>query len=295
MADSKSADDNKPAPISVAFEEQISDEELDQALAEDDPEFLKSMQEMGQDNSLSLYQILITDEEQALNDEKDAWEKSGRLGQIIYKALPFIPRITLRLKKVRFAIFTFLRARWVGAKNFYYFLKTTGKKNTLDKAKEAIQHGVHSVGEAQRNFRHLNWKLKLSFFGIVALMCGTGFLMYRSWTHGILPTSDELFMPTMERVASKVQDYDPETETEPFYENLRASVNILLMPKMVVNLKRSEHSGENPMAAFEFYLEGDAPEVPIEVKDRETEIRDLMQRVVEGFTFDQVDSTDGKK
>lgn len=48
------------------------------------------------------------------------------------------------------------------------------------------------------------------------------------------------------------------------------------------------------MGAYEFYLEGMVPEVVIEIKDREVEIRDLMQRVLEEFNFDQAESAEGK-
>jgi flagellar basal body-associated protein FliL len=49
------------------------------------------------------------------------------------------------------------------------------------------------------------------------------------------------------------------------------------------------------MGAFEFYLEGEDSEVIVEVKDREVEIRDRMQRTLEEFTFDQAADADGKK
>lgn len=49
------------------------------------------------------------------------------------------------------------------------------------------------------------------------------------------------------------------------------------------------------MAAFEFYIEGYAPEAIIEFKDREVEFRDLVQRSIEEFTFDQLESGEGKR
>jgi hypothetical protein len=283
------------APISVAVDEELSDQDLDEALGEADPEFLKSMTELGKDKDLSLAQIVISDEQQALNDERDSWEKSGRIGLAIYKAFPGIAKLSLLGKKAEYFFFSKVRTIWVYTKNFFYFLATDGKKKVFGTIRQGIHAVTDRVDEAQRNFRYLSWKLKLSFFGILVLVAGTGFFIYRSITHGVIPTKDELFIPSMERYASEVFEYDPETEVEPFYENLRVSGNILLIPKMVVNLRKSAHSGENPMGAFEFYIEGMAPEVAIEVKDREIEIRDLMQRAIEEFNFDQVESPEGKK
>lgn len=297
MAESKTEheDSKKEAPISVAVDQELSDSALDEALGEEDPEFLKSITEIGADTTLSLSQIVITDEEQALNDERDAWQNSGRIGKAIYRVFPGIARVSVTLKRWQFNIFSFLRARWVSIKNFLYFLATDGKNKVLSAVKTGVHSGKETVGESLRNFRYLSWKQKLGLLGILVLIGATSFFIHRSVTRGVVPTHTELFIPTMERLATEVFEYNPETETEPFYENLRVTGNILLIPKMVVNLKKSSQSGENPMGAFEFFLEGIAPEVPLEVKDREVEIRDLMQRVAEEFTFDQVDSPEGKR
>lgn len=283
------------APISVAVDEELSDADLDSALEEADPDFLKSINEIGQDKTLSLSQILISDEQQALNEERDAWEHAGRFRKALFHLVPSVARLSFSIKKWQFLLSSFVLARWVVVKNFIYFLATDGKNKAVGK----IKHGIHTVtdriDDSQRNFRYLHWHLKLAFFGIVVLLGVTSFFIYRSFTHGVIPTNNELFIPTMERLATQVFEYDPETEVEPFYENLRVAGNILLIPKMVVNLRSSAHSGANPMGAFEFFLDAMAPEVAIEAKDREIEIRDLMQRVTEEFTFDQVESPDGKR
>ncbi len=289
------AEEKNEAPISVAVDEQLSDAELDETLGEADPEFLKSVTEIGKDKDLSLAQIIITDAEQALNDERDRWENSNRIGKALFHAFPGIARFSLAIKKVQFKIFSLLRSLWVRVKNFLYFLATDGKNKVVGGLKGGLKAITGAIGSVLGAFKNLSVKLKLAFLAILVGAVATGWFIYRSYTHGFLHPEDELFIPTMERYATQVFEYDPETETEPFYENLRASGNILLMPKMVVNLKPSGKSGPNPMGAFEFFLEGMAPEVTIEVKDREVEIRDLMQRVAEEFTFDQVDSPDGKR
>jgi flagellar basal body-associated protein FliL len=290
MAEPKS-DPKTEALISVALDEELSDAELNEALAEADPDFLKTVEEIGKDKNLSLSQIIITDTEQALNEERDAWEHSGKFGKTVFHVFPLVARLSLLLKRVKFVIFAFLLAEWIRTKNFFYFLATDGKKKVTGRIRAALD----GFDETQRSFRYLNWKMKLAFFSILALLAGTGWFIHRSMTHGVIQTKTELFIPSMERLATEVFEYDPETETEPFYDNLRASSNIFLLPKMVVNLRKSAHSGSNPMGAFEFFLEAMAAEVSIELKDREVEMRDLVQRVVEEFTFDQVDSTDGKR
>lgn len=298
MAETKnqSSDElNKPAPISVAPDQEITDAELDDILQEEDPDFAKSVSEIGQDKDLSISQIEMSDEDQALAEEKEAWAHSGKIGRALYRFLPGLPLASLKFKKLKFSVFSFLRAEWVRAKNFLYFLGTDGKNAVLFEFKD-VGHGLKLIiTDGLTAFKTLSWKSKLAVLGIIVMIVATSAFIYRSVTHGVIVEKTELFMPTLERIATDVKDYDPKTEVEPFYENLRASSNILLIPKMVVNLKRTSQSGSNPMGAFEFFVEGMSPEVVIEVKDREIEIRDLMHRVLEEFTFEQVDSIEGKK
>jgi hypothetical protein len=259
-------EDNKPnETASVAPEEdEILDSDIDQMLSEEDPNFFQSLTEIGKDSFTETQGDLPVEQERLLN-------------RIIF-------RIKLSLTVARLRV-----------KESAVFLVTKLPKIVLAAVKKFVSAQLEAFSEAQRNFRYLSWKMKLSFFGILLLMLGTGFFIYRSLTHGIVPAEEELFIRSLESVASQVEEYDPKTETEPFYENLRTSSNILLIPKMVVNIKPSKQSGRNPMGAFEFYVEGLIPEVVVEVKDREIEVRDLMQRVVEGFSFDQLDSPEGKQ
>lgn len=64
---------------------------------------------------------------------------------------------------------------------------------------------------------------------------------------------------------------------------------------MTVNIKRSQSSGPNPMASLDFYAEGTASDVMVEIKDREAEVRDLLQRTIEEMSFDQISSGEGKQ
>ncbi len=283
--------------ISVGVDVELSDADLDAAISEEDPEFLKKVDEVGQDKTLSISQIILTEGEQALNAEKEMWAHSGKLGKFLYKVVPFLPHLSLRFKKIKIWIFDFIRGLRVRATNLLSVLFVRLKKDVIGGTKHFISAKLEALSEAQRNFRYLSWKLKLAFFGILILMGFTVFFIYRSLTHGVIPLGKGLFIKSIEEISSHTYDYDPEqeSEVEPLYENLRSSSNIVLIPRMVVNLKKSAHSGDNPMGAFEFYLEGMVSEVVIEVKDRETEIRDRMQRVVEEFTFDMAESPEGKR
>lgn len=281
--------------VAPLADQELSEEDLNSAISEADPDFFKLLDEIYSDTSLSISQFVLAEGLQVLRDEKAAWASARGFRKVIYRIFPLTPYLTFGFKKIKLLILDFLRAQWVRILNFAYFLATNGREKVLGRAKHFVSVQLDKFSERQRSFRYLSWKLKTAFFAILLLMGGTGFFIYRSLTHGVIFEDAGPFLLSLEKVASQVYEYDPQTDLEPFYENLRVSFNIIQLPKMVVNLKKSEHSRDNPMGAFEFYLEGLVPEVTVEIKEREIEIRDRMQRVIEGFSFDQIESPEGKK
>ena len=69
---------------------------------------------------------------------------------------------------------------------------------------------------------------------------------------------------------------------------------MVLLKKVIVNLKPDDLSTRNPMGLYEVYLGLDSKDTAIEVKDREKEILDLIQRTLENFTYSEVSSIVGK-
>lgn len=62
-----------------------------------------------------------------------------------------------------------------------------------------------------------------SFLTTILLTVFTALFVYRVSTKGIVLQGEELFITSLETVADKVYDYDPVTESEPFYENLKGN------------------------------------------------------------------------
>lgn len=274
---------------------ELTEADINNAISEADPDFLKFLDEVYNETSLSISHFILPEGKQVLKSEIADWASSRGLKKVIYRVFPLAPHLSFVFKKVKILILDFLRAGWVRIKNFMFFLVTTGRVKVFGTIVNFLSEKSEQISEAERNFRYLSLKLKSVFFGILILMAGTGFFIYRSWTYGVIPISSGPFLLSLDRVATKVYEFNPKTDVEPFYENLRVASSIIQLPKMVVNLRKSAHSRDNPMGAFEFYLEGMVPEVTIEIKDREVEIRDRIQRVIEDFTFDQVESPEGKQ
>ena len=50
----------------------------------------------------------------------------------------------------------------------------------------------------------------------------------------------------------------------------------------------------NPMGFFEFVFEGNSGDVVVELKSRESEFEDLIERVVESYSYESLETTEGK-
>lgn len=137
-----------------------------------------------------------------------------------------------------------------------------------------------------------NPKIVVPFWLIIFLIIGTLVLIVKnkSWNR-----PDSLFLTSYAEWGLEVNTYNPMTESESFFDNGRLLKNIVVIKKMVANIKPSENSGKNPMLAFELNIEGMTSEVVVEIKDREAEFKDLILRTVEDHTYDELNDTVGKQ
>lgn len=289
------------APESAQHEELIEDypTELDELgldlfLEKEHPDFTKGLQTIGADKTLVAQDILLSDSEQQIADEIELWKHGSKVKRITVLVLPFMPRLSLAFKKLKFKFFLYARGLFVRFKNFSYYLATDGRATLVKSIKERVGKIGKSVKDQGSFFKKLTLKQKLAGLGLLLFAFATSAFIFQSYKHGFIHGEEELFISSLSSVASESYDYDPETEVEPFYDNLRTSQNLFLLPKMVVNLRRGLQSARNPMVALELFVEGMAPEVIIEMKDREAMLRDALQREIENFSFEQLDSADGK-
>lgn len=273
---------------------EIDESSLDLFLEKQDGQFVDSLKSLGEDKELIAQEIILSDLEQELADEITSWQNSKGLQQVLFKILPFLPRFSLYLKKLKYRFFQNLRSLWVRFKNFSYFLVTDGRLTLFKVVANNKKILGNKLTQLSNAYVRLSRLKKVTVFGLASLMTFTGVFIFRAATVGVIKDNSQLFIPSIASVADESYDYDPTTEAEPFYENLRATQNIFLLPKIVVNIKRGLQSGPNPMGAFEFFVEGMVPEVIVEMKDREAMLKDAIQRVIEDFSFDQLESSTGK-
>jgi flagellar basal body-associated protein FliL len=104
-----------------------------------------------------------------------------------------------------------------------------------------------------------------------------------------------LFMNSFADLGGEVKEYNPNTETEAFYDNPQFSKNLITISSMNVNVKPSENSGNNPMLALEITAEGLSSDAIVEIKDREAEFKDMLLRHTEDKTYDELTESEGKQ
>lgn len=106
---------------------------------------------------------------------------------------------------------------------------------------------------------------------------------------------DKLFLKSYAELGGEVQSYNPFTEAEMLYDNPKFAKNVVTMAKMMANVKASDDSSTNPMLSIELNVEGTSAEATIELKDREAEFKDILLRQTEEFTYNQLETTEGKR
>lgn len=264
---------DKTSPASEEAE-LISLDELDKLIDQNDPDFHKNISQVTEVKDISSANIELLDLDKILAEEK-LQKVSFRIA--LARRLLFLNGMIGFIKRL------FLRALKEGLP---FLIKQT--KNFLG----VVQKKITATLSA---FKYLSVSKKLAIVGITLLSIFLGLFVYRSLTVGIIPQGNPLFVNSMEEWAKNVSTYSKDSSFEQFYDSPRVKQNIVALRRAVVNLKPSAGSGPNPMAFFEFFVEGNSTDVAVELKDREYEIIDVVQRLMEDNSFAQLDSIEGKQ
>lgn len=279
----------------AAQERDIDVEDIDLFLDQQDPHFKLALDSIGQDTELRAVDVEADNAAQAYYEELEKWKNSSGLPKLIFRFFPVAPRISLALKLLFFKAKRSVIANWIRVKNWSHdFILLTAKRASTS-VKETSQAWSRGFKKGLRDYKFMSWKLKLQLYLTILLGLGGLVGVYMVYKGKLMPRDHDLFIATMEDVATGSYHYNPGEDQEYFYDNIRSVPNLFLIPKIVTNIRPSNQSGPTPMMAVEFFAEGFNPEVIIEMKDREPQIRDLSQRAIEEFSFDELESQSGKQ
>lgn len=279
----------------VALDKEIDDEDIDLFLDQQDPHFKLALDTIGQDTQLVAVDVETDDQAQAYYEELERWKNSTGLFKIIFRIFPVAPRVSLAAKTLFYKAKRSFIANWIRFKNWTNDFVRTSLKNLSIGFKNKKEAWMTGSKKWLREYKFMSWRIKIQLYLTILLGAGGMAGLYFVYQGKILPPDTDLFIATMEDVATGTYHYDPSEATELFYNNIRSVPNLFLIPKIVTNIKASSQSGETPMLAVEFFAEGFTPEVIIEMKDREPALRDLAQRTLEDFSFDELETSAGKQ
>lgn len=262
----------------------VSLENIDKLLEAEDPEFAKSLGEVKAvtpDPNVEIEASSIEESDVVTVEEKPS------------KPPGFIKRIRARISMAWFGFKNRLNARLAHfAKELVIFLKTRPKEFFLflmSTIKVLIQKALIPL----KLFGEANKIQKLGFLVLLMIMVGAGWVLVHNFKGIWLPSINEPILRTFESQADWVEEIEAKDPMKNFYSAFPQEHHEFLFNKMKVNL-RATSENPLPMGAFEMIVDLDSPETSIEVRDRQVEFSDLLQRVLEEETFNDLATELGK-
>lgn len=289
MADQKSSEIKDPEKSS----DEISLDQIDQFLKEQDPDFTKSLEdikEVGTDPAIQIESSVPTLENLNIEVEgaggDSTQKKKKKFGFLLVPFIWFGDKLSLFALRV-FALTTLF------LKQSFYFLKT-GLPEYLGYLKSKFIYGLKRVKILINWFKDLDRQFKVLVM-VLILLVGILVVVMRSYLKGnYIPQWGPEVIYNMGDVADEVFEIKDLSDVISLYRVFPQDEIEFLFPKIVVNLKPSPaHS--NPMGAFEFFVILDTQDTALEIRARREELHDALQRALESETYETLTGPIGKK
>ena len=280
-------------------EDVISLDNINAILAEEAPEFAGEMSEL--EKSGSEFQ---TSDQSGMGVDVDV----------------DLSKETLKAKKDRALkklfsnpVFKFISRLYCGVQNLFWRIVLWFKRQALSGfevskafAKQAPRTAFEYIKFSLSKF--LTWKKsvtwqysqktkgeKLLIWSFVFIAGATSYLIYFTMKQDWMSLGEKSLIPSLATVADQSWSYNIKSETTPFLMAFPQPRHSFLFSKIVVHLKKRVSSLNEAMGAFEFFVEVDSKDAARELKGREVQLRDLIQRTAEQFTYESLQSEKGKE
>lgn len=246
---------------------------LEKAIQDNDPEFQGAITDLTSMANENL-NLELVDIDKILEEEK-----SKTLKARVKRVLVF-----LNAKFVKLVLFI----KWFAE----YLLKEVLPK-FIKIAKSAVGKISEQIKAALQVFSGFDKKKKIISVVLVAGCIGLAWYFAKLVKTGIIAKEQKPFIYSMEELSENKYLFEQD-QMEDFYSSPRFNQNLISLRRMVVNIKKTKNSSDNPMGAFEFFLQGNSSDVMIEIKDRESEVLDTFQAEIRTFSYDELETYDGK-
>lgn len=274
----------------------ISLEDIDKFLEESDPAFSMSLadivpEELRSDveiSSLDLDEKALTEEDEQKEKKRTFFDQYPRVQKAIAKSLVPIKGVpiksrTLVLKlrneflSVLFGFWSFCRHELPDRLRFLF---------------GQIKKAIAFCFELNRRFWAKTWKEKILYGSALVFFAAFSSMVAKNMQGRWLPSLFLDYTRDLGLIANRVQVYDSQKQIL-LSEAFPQPIFTVLLEKIVLNFRKtSEH--QNPMGAFKFYVRVDSQETAVEVKDRQTEMLDGMQRALEELSYEEANGPGGK-
>lgn len=108
-----------------------------------------------------------------------------------------------------------------------------------------------------------------------------------------LPSLEKDFLVSFADGADAAYEFEAGEPWQDLNDPLLHPEHIVLIERLIVNL-HAPGDGTNPMALLDLYVEGGTKEVAIEIKDRDSEVRDMVLRTMEQMRYEELATDAGK-
>ncbi len=223
-----------------------------------------------------------------LNIEIEPLNLSGE--SQIEKDIKFTEKIKLGIKSFIKKIKNKFISLFFTIKYFLIWLIT----EAIPKTGKLVVEEIAKIKFIFKVFSRWSWKRRVLFILTFSMIGALSLLLIFMIKTNYLYSDKYQFLGSFAEVASNSSTYDLESDIELFYGSPRVKTYSYKLKPIVINLNRRRDSNRNPMGFFEFILDGSSGDVLVEVKSRETEIIDLIQRIVEKLDYEYLETPDGK-
>lgn len=289
------ANETKPtsSPNPEARPQEVSLDDIDRILKESDPEFATQLTEISAVGATPEVEIesAVEGESELVVDEGDpkkvSWlERHPRVEKLLAPVFRLKLSLKARWMQWRTQLIMWARQLWILARTlpgeFGRYLKSMGSiSRTKTKA-------------AAATFRGLSRAQKILWFSLLAMAGGLVFVIKMNLMGVWLPHLFPHIVNDLTEQADQVWEVTDDTKWVSLYRAFPQEEIEFLFPKIIVNLRASREN-RNPMGIFEVYVVLDSQDAALEVKAREKELHDHLQRAVESQTYTDLSSPLGKK
>jgi flagellar basal body-associated protein FliL len=258
--------------------------EVDRILAKEDPEFTKSLGELAGLSDASGVDV-DSDVDKIVAREKTEPDLKGwpKVKYILFV------RSKRRLKEFR----ADLRTKIATLKKLGFAqIKTWAilfLKNEKYRAIKLYERTVESI----KFVLGLKRQTKLIIVLATTLVIASGAALRIAFTREFMPKFESQFLRSFADIADAKFTYNKGDPMEDFNNPLLHPEHVVLIERIVANLK-PPGDGSNPMALIDVYIEVGTQEAAVELKDRESEVRDVVGRTLEAMPYDELVNAQGK-